>query len=67
MKNKPQQDADKRFDKLLQMMATQPAPSEKPAKEVRTSKRAASAGYGDTRTREGKAASASSKPKHKSR
>ena len=62
-----QPDADKRFDKLLQMMATQPVPSEKPAKEARTSKRVASAGYGDTRTREGKAASASSKPKRKSR
>lgn len=56
-----------RFDKLLQMMATQPEPSEKPAKEVQTSGPAAGAGYGDTRTREGKSASASSKPKRKSR
>jgi hypothetical protein len=48
----PQSDADK----LLQMMATQPEPSEKPAKEAQTSKRAASAGYGDTRTRAGKIA-----------
>ena len=67
MKNKQSQlDANKRFDKLLHMMTTQPVPSEKPAKEVQTSKRAASAGYGDTRNREGKAASASSKPKRKS-
>ncbi len=57
----------RRFDKLLQMMATQPVPSEKPAKEARTSKRAASAGYGDTRTRAAKAASAFTKHKHKSR
>ncbi len=64
--NDKQPDAEERFDKLLQMMATQPVPSEKPAKEAQTSKRAASASYGDTRTREGKAASASSKPKRKS-
>lgn len=66
MKQK-QSDADKRFDKLLQMMATQPEPSGKPAKEARTSKQAAGAGYGDTRTRAGRSASASSKPKRKSR
>jgi len=58
---------EQRFDKLLHAMATQPAPSEKPAKAVRTSASAVSASYGDTRTREGKAASASSKPKRKSR
>ena len=56
-----------RFDQLLQAMVTQPEPSEKPAKEVRTSKQADGASYGDTRTREGKSASASSKPKRKSR
>jgi hypothetical protein len=56
-----------RFDQLLRAMTTQPVPLEKPAKEARTSSRVASAGYGDTRTREGKAASASSKPKRKSR
>ena len=56
----------KRFDRLLHAMATQPAPSEMPVKEVRTSAAAASSSYGDTRTRAGKAASASSKPKRKS-
>ena len=56
-----------RFDRLLHAMATQPAPSEKPVTKVRTSAMAASASYGDTRTREGKAVSASSKPKRKSR
>jgi hypothetical protein len=40
-------------------MVTQPVPSERPAKAVRTSKEAVCAIYGDTRTREGKAASAS--------
>ena len=59
--------AENRFDKLLHAMATQPVPSEKPATKVRTSALAVSASYGDTRTREGKAASASSKPKRKSR
>jgi hypothetical protein len=68
MKNKqPQHDANKRFDKLLQMMASQPEPSEMPAKVTRTSNEAAGAGYGDTRTRAGKSASASSKSKRKSR
>lgn len=56
-----------RFDQLLQAMVTQPVPSEKLEEGAQTSKRAASAGYGDTRTREGKAADASSKPKRKSR
>jgi hypothetical protein len=59
--------AVERFDQLLQAMVTQPVPSEKLEEGVRTSKRAASASYGDTRTREGKVASASSKPKRKSR
>ena len=57
----------KRFDQLLQAMITQPVPGETPATKARTSKQAGGAGYGDTRTREGKAASASSKPKRKSR
>lgn len=56
-----------RFDKLLQMMASQPEPPERPAAKVRTSEQAAGAGYGDARTRAGKSASASSKPKSKSR
>ena len=60
-------DSKKRFDQLLQAMVTQPVPSEKLVKEARTSKQADGAGYGDTRTRAGKAASASSKPKRKSR
>jgi hypothetical protein len=52
---------------LWHAMVTQPAPSEKPATKARTSASAVSASYGDTRTRAGKAASASSKPKRKSR
>jgi hypothetical protein len=63
MKQKPKN----RFDQLLQAMITQPVPSEKPATKVRTSAAAASSTYGDTRTRAGKAASASTKPKRKSR
>jgi hypothetical protein len=58
---------EKRFDQLLQAMVTQPVPSGKPATKARTSKQADAASYGDTRTRAGKAASASSKPKRKSR
>jgi hypothetical protein len=57
----------RRFDRLLQMMSSQPEPSEMPAKAPRTSDKASGAGYGDTRTRAGKSASASSKPKRKSR
>ena len=57
---------DKRFDQLLQVMITQPVPSEKLAKEARISKQADASSYGDTRTRAGKAASASSKPKRTS-
>jgi hypothetical protein len=56
----------KRFDQLLQAMVTQPVPSEMPATKARTSEQADGASYGDTRTREGKVASASSKPKRKS-
>lgn len=59
--------ANNRFDRLLQMMATEPEPSEKQQGDNRTSGRARAAGYGDTRTRAGKSAGASSKPKHKSR
>ena len=43
-----------RFDRLLHAMATQPEPSEKPAKDNQTSNMVSGAGYGDTRTREGK-------------
>ena len=56
-----------KFDQLLQAMVTQPVPSEKLAREARTLKQAGGGGYGDTRTRAGKSASASSKPKRKSR
>jgi hypothetical protein len=45
-------EATKRFDRLLRAMATQPEPSEKPAKDNRTSDKASGAGYGDTRTRD---------------
>jgi len=45
--------SNQRFDQLLHAMATQPAPSGKPATKARTSASAASASYGDTRTREG--------------
>ena len=64
---KKRSEATRRFDQLLQAMVTQPVPSEMPVKEARTSKQADASSYGDTRTRAGKAASASSKPKHKSR
>ena len=56
-----------RFDCLLRVMATQPESSEKPGKGNQTSDKGSGAGYGDTRTREGKSAGASSKPKRKSR
>ena len=45
---------DNPIDRLLRMTATQPEPSEKPAKDNQTSDRATRAGYGDIRTREGK-------------
>jgi len=57
MTNRKKLNPAKRFDQLLQAMVTQPVPSEKLAKEARTSKQADAASYGDTRTREGKAAS----------
>jgi hypothetical protein len=56
-----------KFDRLLHAMATQPEPSGKPARDNQTSDKASGAGYGDTRTREGKSASAFAKPKRKSR
>lgn len=37
----------RRFDRLLRVMATQPEPSGKPAKDNRTSSRGTGAGYGD--------------------
>ena len=55
-----------RFDRLLQAMASQPEPEGKQQGDNQTSDKASGAGYGDTRTREGKFASASSKPKRKS-
>ena len=64
---KKNKSTERRFDQLVQAMATQPVPSERLAKEAQTSKQADASSYGDTRTREGKAASASSKPKRKSR
>jgi hypothetical protein len=47
---------DQRFDRLLHAMAARPEPSEKPAKDNRTSDKASGAGYGDTRTRDANAA-----------
>ena len=49
-------EANKRFDRLLHAMATQPEPSGKPAKDNRTSDKASGAGSGDTRTRDANAA-----------
>jgi hypothetical protein len=46
-------ESDKRFDCLLQAMATQPEPSGKQQEDNRTSGKARAAGYGDTRTRAG--------------
>ena len=62
MRNK----ATKRFDHLLQMMATQPEPSGKQQEDNRTSGKASGAGYGDTRTRQGKLEGASAKRARKS-
>jgi hypothetical protein len=45
-----------RFDRLLRVIVTQPEPWEKSAKYNRTSGRVGAAGYGDTRTREGRSA-----------
>jgi len=58
---------NRRFDRLLHAMAIQPEPSGKPAKDNQTSDKGVGAGYGDTRTREGKSVSASLKRARKSR
>lgn len=55
-----------RFDRLLQAMASQPEPSEKQQGDNQTSDTESGAGYGDTRTREGKKLSASLKRGRKS-
>ncbi len=60
-------EANKRFDRLLQAMATQPEPSQKQQADNQTSDKASGAGYGDTRTREGKSEGASLKRARKSR
>ena len=59
--------SNRRFNRLLYAMATQPEPLEKQQGDNQTSTPETGAGYGDTRTREGKSVSASSKPKRKSR
>ena len=51
----------RRFDRLLQAMASQPEPSEKQQADNQTSDKESGAGYGDTRTREGKSEGASLK------
>jgi hypothetical protein len=57
----------KRFDRLLQVMATsQPELSETQQGDNQASDKESGAGYGDTRTREGKKAGASSKRGYKS-
>jgi hypothetical protein len=53
-------EADGRFDRLLHAMVTRLEPSEKPAKDNRTSNKASGADYRDTRIREVKSSSASS-------
>lgn len=63
MKTKPM----KRFERLLEAMATQPEPSERQQGDNQTSGKASGAGYGDTRTRVGKSATTSSKRARKSR
>jgi hypothetical protein len=45
-----------RFDRLLHAMIILPEPSEKPARDNRTSDKVSGAGYGDTRTRDANAA-----------
>ena len=56
-----------RFQTLLHAMLTKPPkPVGKPAKVLPASSEGASAGYGGTRTRAGKTANASLKPKRKS-
>ena len=59
-------DIRKRFDRLLQMMASQPEPSGKQQGDNQTSGKKRSGGYGDTRIRADKKPSASSKRGRKS-
>lgn len=60
--------ADKNlFQRLLRAMATNEKPSEKPPAKAGTSAKAPSGDCDDTRTPKGTSASASRKPKHKSR
>ena len=56
-----------RFDRLLQAMASQPEPEGKQQGDNQTSDTESGAGYGDTRTREGKTEATSSKRARKSR
>ena len=55
-----------RFDRLLRAMVSQPEPSEKQQADNQTSDKESGAGYGDTRTREGKSEGASLKRARKS-
>ena len=55
-----------RFDRLLQMMASQAEPAGMQQGDNQTSDKARAASYGDTRTREGKSVGASSKRGRKS-
>lgn len=55
------------FQRLLRAMATGEKPSEKPPAKAETSAKAPSEGCDDTRTPKGTSASASRKPKRKSR
>ena len=55
-----------RFDHLLKVMIGPEQPLKTRTKEVQTSGKASGAGYGDTRTREGRSASVSSKRERKS-
>ncbi len=58
---------DRKFDALLHAMLTKkPKPLEKTSKARPSSTQAPSANYSGTRTRKGKSASASSKPKRAS-
>jgi len=56
----------RRFNQLVQAMAPQPEPSEKQQGDNQTSDTESGAGYGDTRTREGKKLCASLKRERKS-
>jgi hypothetical protein len=63
----PEDKTKQRFDQLLQVMASQPEPLGRQQGDNRTSGKGRVAGYGDTRTREGKSQGTSSKRKYKSR